>query len=216
MRPELIIFDCDGVLVDSEGIANRVFAECLTASGLPMTAEECLKKYKGGKFPRIKNQIELETGRSLGRGWISSMYERQFEAFRDELVAIPHVDQAIGSIKQAGVSVCVASNGPLEKMDVTLGITGLRSLFAGKIFSADFVANPKPAPDLFLWAIDDMNVTADKAVVIEDSPTGVKAAVAAGIPVLGYAGDGDEDALHNAGASEVFTSMQQLTGLLNL
>jgi HAD superfamily hydrolase (TIGR01509 family) len=214
--PDLVIFDCDGVLVDSEPIANRLIAEALTAAGLPLSGEEALARYRGGKLTRIKLRVEEDLGIDLGEHWVDDIYRRQFEVFRAELQLIPGIVGVLDALDVAGVPYCVGSNGPLPKMRVSLGVTGLYERLENRIYSADMVPEPKPAPDLFLHAAASFDIPPEDVAVVEDSAPGVTAGVAAGMRVFGYAHDSGEADLLAAGATATFLRMAELPGLLGL
>ncbi|HEY5193797.1 MAG TPA: HAD family hydrolase [Solirubrobacteraceae bacterium] len=213
---QLVIFDCDGVLVDSERISNRVLAEMLTTEGLPTTLQEALAEYKGLLLSDTIARAEAKLGRSLPEGWVAEYERDRIEAFRKELEPIPGAAAAVQAITAAGIPVCVASQGKLSKTRLTLGLTGLRPLFpGGTLFSAWSVPRGKPHPDLFLHAAAVMGSKPAHCVVVEDMPSGVSAAVSAGMRVLGYTADSEEAALRQAGA-EVFRSLDELPSLLGL
>jgi beta-phosphoglucomutase-like phosphatase (HAD superfamily) len=150
---QLVIFDCDGVLVDSEPISNRVLAEALTAEGLPTTLEQALVEYKGLLLSDIVAHAEAKLGRPLPESWVEEYERDRIEGFRRELEPVPGAAEAVERVIAAGLEVCVASQGKLEKTKLTLGLTGLRELFADEsLFSAYAVARGKPHPDLFLHA----------------------------------------------------------------
>ncbi|MEQ8355293.1 MAG: HAD family hydrolase [Kiloniellaceae bacterium] len=215
MIPALVIFDCDGVLVDSEVIANRIMAETITATGIPITLEECRTRFVGGTLQRVVDTVEGWLGKPLPPGWREDFEARRNEAFRQELRAVSGVTAAVEAVCASGIALCVASSGTPEKMSLTLGLTGLERFFGGNLFSATMVAAGKPAPDLFLYAAERMGQAPENCVVVEDSLLGVAAGVAAGMRVLAYAADTEADALRAAGA-EPFTSMEELPGLLGL
>lgn len=209
----LVIFDCDGVLVDSDRISLRIQAERLTALGLPMTYEECVREFLGIGMPETLRQIEERLGRPLPAGWAEELDVAVREAFRRELRPVPGVVEALDQIS---VTTCVASSGSHEKMMLTLGLTGLYERFAGRIFSAEEVERGKPDPDLFFYAAERMGIVPERCIVVEDSPFGIQGAVAAGMAPLGYAAEAEPramDALADAGAI-VFTSMAELPGLV--
>lgn len=214
MNPALVIFDCDGVLVDSEIIANRVMAETITAAGVPITCEECLARFIGGTLQRVVDTVEEWLGAPLPPGWKEDFEARRNEAFRRELKPVPGAEAAVTAIRASGTAICVASSGTLEKINLTLDLTGLKGHF-DNIFSATMVAHGKPAPDLFLYAAERMGHRPEDCVVVEDSPPGVTAAVAAGMRVLAYAAAGDTQDLTAAGGA-VFHDMGTLPGLLGL
>ncbi len=215
LRPELIIFDCDGVLVDSEPIANRVMAEAVTALGWPLTAADCIARFKGHHFDTVIAAVEARLGRPAPEDWVANLRAATGAAFERELQPVPGVLEALDAVAESGVAYCVASQGPPEKMAVSLGMTGLRARFEGRIFSAYQVARGKPHPDLFLFAAQTLGVAPPRCLVIEDSPLGVTAARAAGMNVLGFASEGDGADLAAAGA-RLFRDMAELPGLLGL
>ena len=207
---QLVIFDCDGVLVDSEVISNEVLARALTEQGLPTTLAQARRDYQGLLLAEIDSRAAAKLGRPLTQDWLER-YERDRAAvFRRELRAVPGVAEAVRRIKAAGVAVCVASQGKLEKTRLSLKLTKLDHLFPDEaLFSAYSVPRGKPHPDLFLHAAASMAVEPARCAVVEDTPSGVTAAVSAGMRVLGYAADSDEVALRQAGA-EVFGAMEEL------
>ncbi len=213
MGGPLIIFDCDGVLVDSDRISLRIQAERIRALGLPVTYEDCVREFLGIGMPATLRRIEEWLGGPLPDGWQAEL-EREVEAaFRRELRPVPGIVEALDQI---ALTTCVASGGSHEKMTLTLGLTGLYERFAGRIFSAEEVERGKPDPDLFFYAAERMGAVPERCIVVEDSPWGVAAGVAAGMSVLGYAADADRvavEALTEAGAI-VFTAMAELPHLL--
>jgi HAD superfamily hydrolase (TIGR01509 family) len=215
-RPQLVIFDCDGVLVDSESISNGVLAQMLTEQGLSMTLDEARGEYQGLLLSEVLERAELRLGRELPEGWLVS-YEREREAvFRRELEAMRGAAAAVEAVRAAGVGVCVASQGKLSKTRLSLELTGLCGLFAEEaLFSAESVPRGKPHPDLFLHAAATMLAQPDACVVVEDTALGVTAAVAASMRVLGYAADGDERKLRDAGA-EIVRSLDLVPGAIGL
>jgi HAD superfamily hydrolase (TIGR01509 family) len=214
--PQLVIFDCDGVLVDSEPTSNGVLAQMLSEQGLPTTLEQARGEYQGLLLSEVLERAEFRLGRSLPEGWLGA-YEREREAaFRRELKAVPGAAAAVEAVRAAGVGVCVASQGKLSKTRLSLELTGMRALFADDwLFSAESVPRGKPHPDLFLHAASSMQADSEGCVVVEDTPLGVVAGVAAGMRVLGYAADSDERALRDAGA-EVVGSLEQVVEAIGL
>ena len=214
---DLVIFDCDGVLVDSEAVANATLAAALSEWGLAITGAEARARWIGRSMKSVGIELRAELGDRLPDGWLEEVEARDFALFRERLEAVPHVRGAVEAVQAAGLATCVASSGSHAKMEVTLGVTGLRPLFEGRVFSAREVARGKPHPDLFLYAAARMGVPAERAVVIEDSPAGVAGAVAAGMRVLGYAGDAltEREALAAAGAV-LFDDMREVPRLLGL
>ena len=204
-----MIFDCDGVLVDTEQITNRILAELVTDLGLPMTTAESMARYMGRSMSAVVSLIEAELGRALPTAFVAAYEERCFAAFDAEVTPIPGALEAIDSMARLGLSTCVASSGSHAKMRRTLGATGLLERLGGRLFSASDVARGKPAPDLFLYAADRMGTRAEACVVVEDSPAGVVAAVSAGMRAIGLAGPLGATALTAAGA-EVIESLDDL------
>jgi HAD superfamily hydrolase (TIGR01509 family) len=207
---ELIIFDCDGVLVDSEPIQNRVFARMLQDIGLMMSDEEHAQAFIGRSMADCLEIAEQLLGRALPPGFEGRLQAQTFDAFERELRSVPGVEQALDQIT---APVCVASSGSVMKMRKTLALTGLLPRFAGRMFSATKVPRGKPHPDLFLYAAREMGAAPADCAVIEDSVAGVQAGVAAGMIVLGYARTSGADALATAGA-QVFNDMCDLPSLL--
>jgi len=206
----LVIFDCDGVLVDSEPIANRLFAEMLCAEGLILTTSETMRRYMGRSLTSCRALIETELGRPLPPGFFVELRERTLHAFRHELRRVEGVGEVLDQIS---TPVCVASSSAHERLRLSLEVTDLLSRFEGRIFSAYDVPRGKPAPDLFLHAAHRMGAAPERCAVIEDSAPGVEAGVSAGMSVYGYAWHGDARALRAAGA-RVFHRMSELPRLL--
>jgi HAD superfamily hydrolase (TIGR01509 family) len=206
----LVIFDCDGVLVDSEPITCAVMAELVSEIGLAKTAEQCMHDYVGLWWPDCMALIEAELGRPLPAGFTKRFRKRQSIALAREVGPVAGVVEALERID---VPTCVASNGPPEKMAITLGAAGLLDRFEGRIFSADEVDRGKPAPDLYIHAAQTLGHERGECAVVEDSPLGVEAALAAGMAAYGYSPHGDDGRLRAAGAV-TFDSMEELPGLL--
>ncbi len=209
--PQLVILDCDGVLVDSEVISVRVDAEVVAELGWSLTEQEVAERYLGGSYEAMVADIEANVEGPLEPGWDKAFDRRYREAFAAELQPVAGVLEALDRIT---LPTCVASSGSIEKMRLTLGLTGLWERFEGRIFSADDVEHAKPAPDLFLHAAAAMGVDPERCVVVEDSRYGVQAAVAAGMGVLGYSGGlTSAETLRQAGATP-FADMRELAGLV--
>jgi HAD superfamily hydrolase (TIGR01509 family) len=215
-QPQLVIFDCDGVLVDSEVISNEVLAHMLTAQGLPTTLSESRLEYQGLLLSDVASRAEAKLHRALPADWLERYQQRRNDAFRDRLEPVTGAAEAVRHVSAAAIKVCVASQGRLEKTRLTLGLTGLASLFAqDALFSAASVARGKPHPDLFLHAAATMGAPPERCTVIEDTASGVTAAVTAGMRALGYAADSDEQALREAGA-EILGSLAELPAMLGI
>ncbi|MCU0760646.1 MAG: HAD family hydrolase [Steroidobacteraceae bacterium] len=208
-RFELAIFDCDGVLVDSERIANEVFAAKLREFGLDVTLEDMFERFVGHSMAHCMQLVAGLLGRPPPADFLDDLQRRTFDAFRRELEPVEGVVAALDAIAPR-LATCVASSGDHDKMRVTLGRTGLWSRFEGRIFSAVDVAHAKPAPDVYLHAARSMGVAPARCVVIEDTPIGVAAGVAAGMTVLGYARHTPASRLLGAGAGDTFLHMSEL------
>lgn len=205
---ELVILDCDGVLVDSEPLSNHALAEALTAIGLPCTAEDCVRDFLGRSIASVHDEVARRLGRPAPDGFEADFRARAQAAFSRALEPVPGVAAALDRI---ATPTCVASSGPHAKIRFTLGHTRLLERFEGRIFSATEVARGKPAPDLFLHAAERMGADPARCAVVEDSPVGVAAAQAARMRALGFAGRTPASAL--AGA-RTFADMAELPELL--
>ena len=182
-RFDLVIFDCDGVLIDSERLAVRTEAMILAGLGLPVSEADIVERFVGRSAAYMQREIEGELGRRLD--W-EVEFERQYRAvFERELVPVPGILEALDQIT---VATCVASSGSHERMAFTLGLTGLLDRFEGRIFSVSEVAHGKPAPDIFVHAAKQMGTPPGRCAVVEDSVSGVSAGLAAGMTVFAYAG----------------------------
>jgi HAD superfamily hydrolase (TIGR01509 family) len=213
---ELVIFDCDGVLVDSEVISSRAHAEALTDHGYPITSDQVLDRFLAISDREARLSIEAELGRKFPDDFEALMKQAELKRYADELRPISHVDSAIDAI---GLPKCVASSGTPEKIRHGLTCTGLFDRLAPHIFSATQVARGKPAPDLFLFAAEQMRASPRRCIVIEDSLPGITGARAAGMTVLGFHGGSHcrpnhDGALRAAGAHGTFDDMRQLPVLL--
>jgi HAD superfamily hydrolase (TIGR01509 family) len=213
---DLIIFDCDGVLVDSEVISCRAHAEMLTRHGYPITADEVLDRFLGVSDREARQTVERELGRKLPDDFEQEVKRVTLQSYTGELKAILHAGEAIAAID---LPKCVASSGTPEKIRHGLTSTGLYEEFTPHIFSATQVSRGKPAPDLFLFAAEQMNARPGRCLVIEDSVPGVIGAIAAGMTVFGFCGgshcrEGHAAMLRAAGAAETFGDMRQLPALI--
>lgn len=212
MKWELIIFDCDGVLVDSEPISNGTLVEMLAEIGVSISVRESSKIFMGLSMPSIVEIVEERFGRPIPDWFVDEYYVRMDAAFRQDLRPVPGIRQVLDMIP---LPSCVASSGPHRKMQTTLGVTGLLQRFEGRIFSAREVERGKPYPDLFLYAAERMGASPEKCAVIEDSVPGVVAAVAAGMSAFGYARVSPPVPLKRAGAM-IFRDMADLPALLQV
>jgi HAD superfamily hydrolase (TIGR01509 family) len=183
----LVVLDSDGVLVDSEPIALQLELELIPPLGWPITREEALEEHLGRKFQFMLDNIVAKTGRPLPDGWADTWRAAETAALAN-VPPVAGVLDAIDALEAAGARTCIASSGPFEKLRVTLGSVGLWDRFSGRISSGVEVEHGKPAPDLFLLAAERAGVAPESCVVVEDSPSGVAGARAAGMSVIGYAG----------------------------
>ncbi|MEU3711443.1 HAD family hydrolase [Streptomyces catenulae] len=214
MRYDLIIFDNDGVLVDSEPISNRILAGHLTELGHPTTYEESIRDYMGSAMPRIHDIVRERSGKQLPDGFDEEFHGRVFAAFRTELEPVRGVGSVLEGLAAAGVPYCVGSSGSHERIRVALRTTGLFGHFEEeRIFSAQDVGRGKPAPDLFLYAAERMGVAPERCAVVEDSPLGVAAARAAGMDVYGFTAM--TPAARLGDATGLFAEMAELPALLS-
>jgi HAD superfamily hydrolase (TIGR01509 family) len=210
---ELVIFDCDGVLIDSERLAVKVDMQMLHELGWPLSEAEVIERFVGRSDRDTKAAIEAHLGRKLPAGF-KQRYEPLYEqAFAAELAPIEGVVEALDRI---ALPSCIASSGTHEYLRFTLGLTGLYERFAGRIFSSDDVVRGKPAPDLFLHAAERMATKPGACVVVEDSRAGVEAARAAGMRALAFAGGLSSAKLLDGPNTTVFYDMRELPELLDL
>jgi HAD superfamily hydrolase (TIGR01509 family) len=207
----LVIFDCDGVLVDTERIAVRIDMIVLAELGWPMTEAEVVERFMGRSDEEMTAEIEAHLGRRLPASWEEPFRHLYRQAFEAELEPVAGVVEALDAI---AIPTCVASSGTHEKIRFTLGLTGLYERFAGRIFSVSDVARGKPAPDLFLHAADRMGVPPAQCAVVEDSRYGVEAARAAGMRAFGYAGGLAPKGALAGPQTIVFEDMRELPDLL--
>ncbi|GGO59987.1 HAD family hydrolase [Streptomyces lasiicapitis] len=213
MRYELIIFDNDGVLVDSEPISNTILAAYLTELGHPTSYEESLRDYMGGAMHRVHDLVLERSGQRLPDDFDAIFHERVFAAFKQELEPMAGAVEVLEKLTAEGVPFCLASSGSHERIRVGHRKTGLDKWFDdGRIFSSQDVGRGKPAPDLFLHAAERMGVPPEKCVVVEDSPLGVQAAVAAGMDVCGFTAMTPAERLRDAG--RLFGELRELPDLL--
>lgn len=214
MRYGLVIFDNDGVLVDSEPISNRILAGYLTELGHPTSYEDSLRDYMGGAMHRVHELVLERSGRELPVDFDDVFHARVFEAFRRELRPVAGISAVLDALDAAGVPYCLASSGSHERIRVALRKTGLHERFdAGtRIFSSQDVGRGKPAPDLFLHAAAAMGVAPSRCAVVEDSPLGVRAALAAGMHVYAFTAMTPPERLN--GATAHYADPAELASLL--
>ncbi|WP_031013657.1 HAD family hydrolase [Streptomyces sp. NRRL F-5727] len=215
MRYDLVIFDNDGVLVDSEPISNRLLAGYLTELGHPTTYEESIRDYMGSAMHRIHDLVRERTGQRLPEDFDDTFHARVFSAFREELEPVEGTVDVLKRLVADGVPYCVASSGSHERIRVGHRKTGLDAFFPDAlVYSAEDVGRGKPAPDLFLHAAERMGVAPERCVVVEDSRLGVQAALAAGMDVYGFTAMTPEERL--SGVTGHFSRMEELPAILGL
>jgi HAD superfamily hydrolase (TIGR01509 family) len=207
----LVIFDCDGVLVDSERIAVRVDVVVLAELGWVMTEAEVVERFMGRTDEYMASQIEAHLGHPLPANWEEPFQRLYREAFEAGLKPVPGILEVLDEL---ATPTCVASSGTHERIRYTLGLTGLYARFAGRIFSASDVARGKPAPDLFLHAANRMGADPSECAVVEDSLYGIEAARAAGMRAFGYAGGLTPRHRLEGVGTVVFQDMRELPRLL--
>lgn len=184
--PLLVLFDCDGVLVDSEIVTNRIIQKNLAARGLDLPLEEILSLFVGGTMAGVE-RIARDLGATLEANWLDRIYVDIFAALASECEMMPGVADVLDHLARAAIPFAVCSNGPHAKMGITLGGCRLKERFSGRIYSREDVPNPKPAPDIYLHAAKLAGVAPAHCVVIEDSVNGATAGKAAKMRTLGYA-----------------------------
>lgn len=210
MRFDAIIFDCDGTLVDSEVLGNRVLVECAAELGVTLTVEEAVERFRGGRMADSLAYIERMLGRPAPEDFAQAVRRRMIETFEAQLRP---VDGAEAVLRSLSTPFCVASNGPGAKMEASLRVTGLLPYVQGRIFSAYDIGSWKPDPGLFLHAARTLGVAPERCAVVEDSVLGVEAGCAARMTVFGYAPAGEGEVLAGAGARP-FSRMSELLPLL--
>jgi HAD superfamily hydrolase (TIGR01509 family) len=212
-RFDLVIFDNDGVLVDSEPLANAVLAEILTGYGLPLTWQDCIDRYLGSTLGRVRALVEAELGHAIPDDFEAHYRATVYPRLAESVQPIPGVAAVLDALAEADTGVCVASSAIHERIQITLTTAGLIDRFEGRMFSAEDVAAGKPAPDLFLHAAAQLGVSPARCAVVEDAPAGVAAADAAGMVVFAYAALTPRRLLVGASGG-VFDDMVQLPDLL--
>lgn len=214
MTPSAVLFDCDGVIVDSEGPTFLMLQADFSAHGLPLTLPELETNWIGATAEDLYLRARSE-GATLPEGWVADFYVRLNRRLAEGVPLIPGILSVLDALDRAGIPYAVCSNGTLSKMQVTLGQHGLLSRLKGHTYSGQALGRPKPAPDVYLHASRVLDVAPEKTVVIEDSPTGARAARAAGIRCFGYAPLGPNPRLTAEGAT-LFQRMTDLPALMGL
>jgi HAD superfamily hydrolase (TIGR01509 family) len=210
-RFDLVIFDCDGVVVDSERIVQEVFGAFIRGLGANLTDDELNERFSGLRLVECLGVVEQLTGRRAPAGALERYIVQRDRVLRERIQPIEGIRDVLDELT---IPYCIASSGSHDKMRITLGATNLLPFFEGRIFSAWDVPRGKPAPDVFLLAAERMGVLPTRAAVIEDSVNGVLAGCAAGMTVFGFAGLTPVAKLTAAGASRAFDDMRELPALL--
>lgn len=217
IRPNAVLFDCDGVIVDSEGPTLDLLLADLAAYGLPLTRHQLEADFIGGTIETV-GQRATAAGARLPEDWVADFYTRMHAMLAEGVSLVPGILEVFNRLDTAGIPYAVGSNGPEVKLQISLGQHGLLPRFQG-VFSGQAIGKPKPAPDIYLHAAAACGVRPNACIVIEDSPTGARAALAAGIPCLGFAAEGP-DTPSAQGLAELdiplFHHMTALPGLLGL
>lgn len=183
--PKAVLFDCDGVLVDSEEITNRLMRDDLVQYGLDLPLEQIMDLFVGGTIDTCAEEAKRR-GADLPADWVPRIYEKMFQALAAEVEAVPGVIDLVDMLQARNIACAVASNGPYAKMEITLQRTGLWKRLVPHVYSAKDLPNPKPAPDVYLHAANQLAVYPSDCVVIEDSVSGARAAKAAEIRCIGF------------------------------
>lgn len=203
------------MLVDSETIQNGVLTDMLVRHGVPATVEDVMRRYIGWTIPALIEDVAARTGVRLEHPWTADLYRETEAAFRSGLQPIAHVQELIRGLEHARIPFCVASNGAVSKMHVSLGVTGLLGHFGDRLYSGHDMQRGKPFPDLFLHAAKVMEVSPEDCVVIEDSAAGLKAAQAAGMKALAYVASPAHLPAELSGGHP-FDDMRRVPGLIGL
>lgn len=217
LPPAAVLFDCDGVIVDSEGPTFALLIADLAENGFPLTRHQLESDYIGGTIETVAERVRANGGQ-LPADWVPGFYTKMYQMLAEGVPLMPGILQCFDQLDAAGLPYAVGSNGSHEKMQITLGGHGLLPRFRA-VLSGQAIGKPKPAPDLYLAAAAACGVDPKACVVIEDSPTGAKAALAAGIPCLGFAPEGPQtppaQGLLELGLP-LFADMAELPRLLRL
>ena len=220
MKFDAILFDCDGVLVDSEPITNGVLCTMLNEAGWAISAQDCMEIFIGKTVRSEAARIQAHTGKPLTDAWMAAFYERRNVRLEAELQAIDGALDAVAAVHaRLGGRIACASGADRYKVEMQLQKVGLAPYFAGRVFSGHEMPATKPAPDVYLAAAAALGVAPARCLVVEDTVTGVQAGVAAGATVVGYSpspiGHGTPEALRGAGAQHIIADMATLPGLLS-
>lgn len=214
MSFQLVIFDCDGVLVDSEAITSQVFIDLAREQGIHLELPYLLEHFVGRSLADNMRHVENEHGITLPEDFADRFRAQSIIALSGTVTAIPGIADTLDALEARHLPYAVASSGRPEKMRTTLGSTGLLPRFENRMFSAFQVAAPKPAPDVFLFAAENMGVVPEHCLVVEDSVSGIRAGIAAGMTVYAYAAHAPAEKLLAAGAHRTFAEMRELPQLI--
>lgn len=209
-----VLFDCDGVLVDSETLVSRTLSDELAKYGLNVPSAEVARLFVGGTMAGVMDSAN-KMGADLPKDWLDHIYARIFSVLADQCEIVTGVEGVLDALDGAGIAYATCSNGPMAKMEVTLGRCGLWDRFEGRIFTAHDCAKAKPFPDVYLKAAAALCTLPQDCAVVEDSATGAKAGVAAGMPVFGYTADADAVRLAPH-CKALFKDMTQLPNVLGI
>lgn len=214
MRFDMVIFDCDGVVVDSEPLTNAVLRDDLAARGLDLTLAQVMDEFVGGTMAAVGQQA-AQMGAEIPGDWLDQVYAKIYAHLAENVEAVPGIATVLDRLDAAGIPYAIGSNGSRRKMEITLGRTGLYDRFAGKLYSGQEIPNPKPAPDVYLLAAREAGVMPDRCAVIEDSASGAKATKAAGMTCFGFIAETPPAKLAQI-ADHLFKDMAALPDLLGV
>lgn len=216
MKFDAVLFDCDGVLVDSEPITNRVLRDMLAEQGWVLQEQECLRIFVGKMVRDERERIERETGKPLTEDWLAWFRERRNQALSAELTIVANALQAVHDVHtRLDARIACASGADRPKLELQLRKVGLYDYFHGRIYSGHELPRSKPHPDVYLAAAEGLAVSPARCAVVEDSLTGVAAGLAAGATVFAYVPQGDATAFRAAGVAGVFSDMANLPAILS-
>ena len=214
MPPDLVLFDCDGVLVDSEPLTSLVIQSSLARCGLEVSLDDIDTYFVGGTMMGVRDTA-LSKGAHLPDTWMDDIYREMFDKLAAEVEPVPGILSVLDALDAAGIPYAVGSNGPHQKMEITLRRCGLYDRLAGRIVSREDVPHPKPAPDVYLAAAAALGVDPARAIVVEDSPNGATAGKAAGCVTFGFAAHTRPERLQPI-CDRIFDDMADLPGMLGL
>lgn len=214
LPPDLVLFDCDGVLVDSEKLTTVIIRDSFARYGLDIPQSEVARLFVGGTMMDVM-QTAREMGAQLADSWVEDIYEVMYAELAARVEAVPGIFGVLDALDAAGIPYAVGSNGRHRKMEITLTRTGLMARLQGRIYSRQDVARPKPAPDLYLRAAADAGIAPERCVVVEDSVAGARAGKAAGMACFGFVADSDPERMATI-CDMLFDDMAVLPGMLGL